>query len=220
MTALEVDKLVTENMGLVNMVVRRYIGHGTEYDDLFQIGAVGLVKAAKNFDASKNLKFSTYAVSKIVGELKTYFRDNGAIKISRSKKEQLLKIKRARAALIDENGAEPAISQIAERTGILPEEIVDCLEIKDVVISLDKESQEGGCLYDALGEDTQERDLMHIMLRQAVDNLDPMERQIIVMRYFLDRTQTAVADALNITQVQVSRMEKNILKKLSKMISQ
>ncbi len=219
MTATEVDKLVTENMGLVNMVVRRYMGHGTEYEDLFQIGAMGLVKAAKNFDASKNLKFSTYAVSKIVGELKTYFRDNGAVKIARSKKEQLFKIKRARTALIEENGREPTVSEIAEKTDILPEDIVECLEIKENVLSLDKESEEGGRLYDAIGEDTQERDLLRIMLHEAMDKLLPIERQIIVMRYFLDRTQTSVADELGITQVQVSRMEKNILKKLSKMIS-
>ena len=219
MTATEVDKLVTENMGLVSMVVRRYMGHGTEYEDLFQIGAVGLVKAAKNFDASKNLKFSTYAVSKIVGELKTYFRDNGAVKIARSKKEQLFKIKRARTALEEAYGREPTISEIAEQTDISIEDIIECLEIKENVLSLDKESEEGGSLYDALGEDNQEYDLMRIMLREAVDKLEPMDRQIIVMRYFLDRTQTSVADALGITQVQVSRMEKNILKKLSKMIS-
>ena len=219
MTATEIDKLVTENMGLVNMVVRRYLGHGTEYEDLLQIGAVGLVKAARNFDETKNLKFSTYAVSKIVGELKTYFRDTGAIKISRTKKEQLYKIKRARAALIEISGEEPAISQIAEYTGISAEDIVECLEIKENVVSLDKETEEGGCLYDAIGEDTQERDLLYIMLRQAVEDLEPMERKIIVMRYFLDRPQASVADALGITQVHVSRMEKNILKKLSKMIS-
>lgn len=219
MTATEVDKLVTENMGLVSMVVRRYIGHGTEYDDLFQIGAVGLVKAAKNFDASKNLKFSTYAVSKIVGELKTYFRDNGAVKIARSKKEQLFKIKRARTVLIELYGREPTVSEIAEKTEILPEEIIECLEIKENVLSLDKESEEGGSLYDALGEDTQENDLLRIMLHEAMDKLSALERQIIIMRYFLDQTQTSIAQKLGITQVQVSRMEKNILKKLSKMIS-
>lgn len=219
MTAVEVDKLVNENMGLVSMVVRRYVGHGTEYDDLFQIGAVGLVKAAKNFDPSKNLKFSTYAVSKIVGELKTYFRDNGAVKISRSKKEQLLKIKKARVVLVDALGREPVVSELAEKTGLLVEDIVECLEINENVLSLDMESEQGGSLYDALGEDTQDNDLLRIMLHQAMDKLTATERKVIVMRYFLDNTQTVIAKQLGITQVQVSRMEKNILKKLSKMIS-
>ncbi len=219
MTATEIDKLVTENMGLVSMVVKRYIGHGTEYDDLFQIGAVGLVKAAKNFDPSKNLRFSTYAVSKIVGELKTYFRDNGVVKIARSRKEQLLKIKKARQALMKEFSREPTVSEISVATKISPEDIVACLEINENILSLDKESEQGGSLYDALGEDTQENDLLRIMLHQAMDKLAPMERKIIVMRYFLDQTQSVIATRLGITQVQVSRMEKNILKKLSKMIS-
>lgn len=219
MTTTEIDKLVTENMGLVSMVVKRYIGHGTEYDDLFQIGAVGLVKAAKNFDPSKNLRFSTYAVSKIVGELKTYFRDSGAVKIARSRKEQLLKIKKARQALMKEFSREPTVSEISAVTNISPEDIAVCLEINENVLSLDMESEQGGSLYDALGEDTQENDLLRIMLHQAMDKLAPVERKIIVMRYFLDNTQSVIAARLGITQVQVSRMEKNILKKLSKMIS-
>ncbi len=219
MTTTEIDKLVTDNLGLVSMVVRRYVGHGTEYDDLFQIGAVGLVKAAKNFDPSKNLKFSTYAVSKIIGELKTYFRDNGAVKIARSRKEQLLKIKKARQSLMKEYAREPTVSEISKVTQISAEDIVECLEINENVLSLDKESEQGGSLYDALGEDTQENDLSRIMLHQAMDKLTVTERQIIVMRYFLDQTQSVIATSLGITQVQVSRMEKNILKKLLKMIS-
>lgn len=219
MISTEADKLVEENMGLVHMVVRRYVGHGTDYEDLFQIGALGLVKAAKNFKPEKNLKFSTYAVSKITGELKTYFRDNGAIKISRSRKEQLLKIKRTRLSLYEKLGREPTIGEISEQTDISPEDIIECLEIKENILSLDKESEEGGSLYDALGEDTGEREMSRIMLHQALEKLEPKERQIIVMRFFLDKTQAQIAAALDTTQVSVSRLEKNILKKLSKMIS-
>lgn len=219
MIASEIDRLVTENMGLVNMVVRRYLGHGTDYEDLFQIGAVGLVKAARNFDPDKNLKFSTYAVSKIAGELKTYFRDNGAIKIARSRKEQLYKIKKAGAALEKRLARQPTVSEIAEEAGIGVEDVVECMEIQETVLSLDKESEEGGKLYDAVGEDRQEQNMLRIMLRQALDKLPPRERQIIVMRYFMDQTQAQIASVLEITQVSVSRMEKNILKKLAKMIS-
>ena len=219
MISTDADKLVEENMGLVHMVVRRYIGHGTDYEDLFQIGAMGLVKAAQNFKPERNLKFSTYAVSKITGELKTYFRDNGAIKIARSRKEQLLKIKRTRLALYEKLGREPTVGEISELTDISPEDIVECLEIKENILSLDKESEEGGSLYDALGEDTGEREMSRIMLHQALEKLEPKERQIIVMRFFLDKTQAQIAAVLGTTQVSVSRLEKNILKKLSKMIS-
>lgn len=215
----QVDRLVEENMGLVAMVVRRYVGRGTDYEDLLQIGAVGLVKAAQKFDVSRNLKFSTYAVSKIIGELKTYFRDNGAVKISRSLKEQSYKVKKARERLVHTLGREPTVSEIADETGFGPEEIVECLEIKENVLSLDKESEEGGSLFDMIGEETEEKDLLRITVHQALDKLEVRERRIIVMRYFLDRTQAEIAESLGISQVSVSRQEKNILKKLAKMIS-
>ena len=219
MTASQVDRLVEENMGLVAMVVRRYVGRGTDYEDLLQIGAVGLVKAAQKFDVSRNLKFSTYAVSKIVGELKTYFRDNGAVKISRSLKEQSYKVKKARERLVHTLQREPTVSEIAQETGFAPEEIVECLEIKENVLSLDKESEEGGSLFDMIGEETEEKDLLRITVHQALDKLEVRERRIIVMRYFLDRTQAEIAESLGISPVSVSRQEKNILKKLAKMIS-
>lgn len=219
MTASRVEKLVEENMGLVAMVARRYMGHGTDYDDLIQIGAVGLVKAAQKFDESKNFKFSTYAVSKITGELKTYFRDNGTIKISRSVKEQLLKIKKARTYLAAMLGREPTVSEIGEETGLAAEDIIECLEINDNVLSLDMENDEGGCLHDILGEDHEDNELLRITLHQALEKLNVRERQVIVMRYFLDQTQGQVAHTLGISQVSVSRLEKNILKKLAKMIS-
>ncbi len=213
------DKLVTDNMGLVNMVVRRFVGQGTDYEDLMQIGSIGLIKAAKRFDESKNLKFSTYAVAKILGELKTYFRDNGSIKISRTQKEKMLKIKKAIAFLEGEGCYVPSISEISKVTGISPEEIVETMEIKENVLSLDMESEQGGTLYEAVGEDRSEQNMMRIMLEQALDKLSVKERQIIVMRYYMDKTQMQVANALSMSQVSVSRMEKNILKKLSKMIS-
>ena len=219
MTISQSDRLVEENMGLVAMVARRYIGRGTEYEDLIQIGSVGLVKAAQKFDASRNLKFSTYAVSKIIGELKTYFRDNGTIKISRALKERSIKVKRVQNDLLSKLGREATVYEIASELKMDAEEVIECLELKDLVLSLDKEAQEGGCLFDLLGEDHQERDLTRITLHQALDQLDDKERAIIVLRYFLDQTQSEVAERLGISQVSVSRLEKNILKKLSKMIS-
>ena len=219
MIASQVDRLVEENMGLVAMVARRYVGRGTDYEDLIQIGAVGLVKAAKRFDESRNLKFSTYAVSKIVGELKTYFRDNGSVKISRSLKERLFKVRKTQEKLLILLGREPSISEIAQELSLSVEEVIECVEIKETTLSLDKESEEGGCLFDLIGEGTEDRNLLRITLHQALEKLDSRERQIIVMRYFLDRTQLEIANLLEITQVSVSRQEKNILKKLAKMIS-
>lgn len=219
MTVSETDKLVQDNMGLVNMVVRRYVGYGTDYDDLFQIGAIGLVKAAQKFDASKNFKFSTYAVSKIVGELKTYFRDSGSIKISRSIKENKLKIQKATDLLTDKLGRAPSIGEISEMCGLDREQIVECLEVQDTVLSLDKEMEQGGELYDVLGENHEEHDLIRITLSEALEKLSAKERKLIVLRYFLDKTQSEVAEILQTSQVSVSRQEKNILKKLNKMIS-
>ena len=219
MTTSKTDKLVTENMGLVNMVVRRYVGYGTDYEDLFQIGAVGLIKAAKNFDESRNLKFSTYAVGKIIGEIKTYFRDNGSVKISRSIKEQKLKINRAREILVHKLGREPTVSEIGEQTGLSPETIAECMEIQENLLSLDKETAENGELYNIVGEDKEMQNLDRIALTQALEQLTVKERKIIVLRYFLDKTQTEIAELLGISQVSVSRQEKNILKKLAKMIS-
>lgn len=216
---MTVEERVNENLGLVNMIVRRYLGRGTDYDDLFQIGAMGLVKAAQNFDESRELKFSTYAVSKIVGELKTYFRDNGSIKVARSVKEQLLKIRKAGEQLESKLDRRPTVGELAEATGLDPEDIVVCMEVNDNVLSLDKESEEGGSLYDAIGNDSEEKDIERIILKSALEHLDPVERQIIVMRYYMDQTQAQIANLLGMSQVSVSRKEKNILKKLAKMIS-
>ncbi len=219
MTVSATDRLVTENMGLVAMVARRFVGRGTDFEDLLQIGSLGLIKAAKNFDATRNLKFSTYAVAKIVGELKTYFRDNGSIKVSRTLKERATKVRQTEERLFHTLGREATVREIADSMQLRPEDVVECLELKDQVISLDRECEAGGSLADLVGEDTQEKDLDHIILHQALERLEGRERQLIVLRYFLDRTQSETAVSLGISQVSVSRLEKNILKKLGKMIS-
>ena len=126
--ATKQDKLVAENMGLINLAAKRYLGFGVDYEDLFQIGSIGLIKAAKAFDESKNLKFSTYAVAKITGEIKTYLRDNGEIKIPRSVKEQKFKIEKVRSELLNSLGREPKISEIAQKSGIAAEDIIYALD--------------------------------------------------------------------------------------------
>lgn len=215
---LDEEKLVTQNIGLINMAVKRYIGFGVDYDDLFQIGAVGLVKAAKAFDASKNLQFSTYAVAKIIGEIKTYLRDNGEIKVSRSVKEQKFKIEKAHSILLNELGREPHISEISEYTGISTEDIVYALDATQSTVSLDVPPDEGGVTV-ATGCQ-EEKMLDKIMISQLLYTLEPDERQLIVLRYFSDKTQAEISSVLGISQVQVSRTEKRILEKLRAKIEQ
>ncbi len=211
-SVLDEEKLVTDNLGLINMAVKRYIGFGVDYEDLFQIGAVGLVKAAKAFDQSKNLKFSTYAVAKIIGEIKTYLRDNGEIKVPRSVKEQKFKIEKAHSQLLKELGREPKISEISQYTGIAPEDIIYALDATRATVSLDLPPDEGGVTVcaDAKEDETLDK----IMVSQLLSSLPPDERRLIVLRFFADKTQAEISKALGISQVQVSRMEKKILEKL------
>jgi len=213
-SVIDEEKLVTDDMGLISMAVKRYIGFGVDYEDLFQIGAVGLVKAAKAFDRSKNLKFSTYAVAKIIGEIKTYLRDNGEIKIPRSVKEQKFKIEKAHSQLLKELGREPKISEISQYTGIPPEDIIYALDATQATVSLDLPPDEGGITVcsDAKEDETLDK----IMVSQMLSSLPPDERRLIVLRFFADKTQAEISRALGISQVQVSRMEKRILEKLRK----
>lgn len=213
---LDEEKLVTQNMGLINMAVKRYLGFGVDYEDLFQIGAVGLVKAAKAFDKGKNLRFSTYAVAKIVGEIKTYLRDNGEIKVPRSVKEKKFKIEKAHGILLKEFGREPHISEISEYTGISVEDIIYALDATQNTVSLDIPPDEGGVTVSAGSQE--DKMLDKIMITQLLHTLDPDERKLIVLRYFSDKTQAEISKILGISQVQVSRMEKRTLEKLREKI--
>ena len=211
-SAVDEEKLVTENMGLISMAVKRYTGFGVDYEDLFQIGAIGLVKAAKAFDRGKNLKFSTYAVAKIIGEIKTYLRDNGEIKVSRSVKEQKFKIERTRSELITELGREPRISEISLRCGIAAEDIIYALDATQASASLDATVEEGGVIA---GIDSgEEQSLNRVMIAQLLDTLESEERKLILLRFFADRTQAEISKELGLSQVAVSRLEKKVLKKL------
>lgn len=213
--ATDEQTLVTQNMGLINMAVKKYTGFGVDYDDLFQIGAIGLVKAAKAFDTSKNLQFSTYAVTKIVGEIKTYLRDNGEIKVPRNIKEQKFKINKANSVLLKELGREPKISEISQYTGISSEDIIYALDATQSTVSLDIPVEEGGV---TVGSSSQEDAAIdRIMISQLLSALDVTERKLITLRYFADKTQTQISKELGLTQVQVSRLEKKILSKLKEM---
>jgi len=217
--------LVQENMGLVWSIVRRFGNRGYDMEDLFQIGSIGLLKSIEKFDLSFNVKFSTYAVPMIVGEIKRFLRDDGMIKVSRSLKETAYRVRMLKEELIRELNREPTINEIAAGLDIGVEEIVEALESNAEIESLNAVIYQGDgkpiTLSDKLVQSpTQQTDLVDkIVIAEVMKYLLPVERQIIVLRYFEDRTQTEIATLLDISQVQVSRIEKRILKKMRTMLT-
>ncbi len=213
-------QLVEENVGLIWCVVKRFYGRGTEAEDLFQIGSIGLLKAIDKFDLSYDVKFSTYAVPMISGEIKRFLRDDGIIKVSRSLKELSYKIFQARESLTAKMGREPLLEEISQELGVDKEEIVQAMEAGNEVESLYRpiHQKEGSeiPLMDKLEENErrEEKVLDHMLLAQLLESLDKEERQLIYLRYFAERTQSDVGKELGISQVQVSRMEKRIIENL------
>ena len=216
------EQLVEENVGLIWCVVKRFYGRGLENEDLFQIGSIGLLKAIDKFDLSYDVKFSTYAVPMISGEIKRFLRDDGMIKVSRTLKELYYKIFQTREKLLDLLGREPTIEELAEKMQIDKEEIVEALEAGSEVESIYKpiHQKEGNeiRLMDKLEEKEhrEEKILDHMLLQQLLGTLEKEERTLIYMRYFQDKTQSQVGKELGISQVQVSRMEKKIMENLRK----
>ena len=216
------EQLVEENVWLIWCVVKRFYGRGLENEDLFQIGSIGLLKAIDKFDLSYDVKFSTYAVPMISGEIKRFLRDDGMIKVSRTLKELSYKIFQTREKLLDLLGREPTIEELAEKMQIDKEEIVEALEAGSEVESIYKpiHQKEGNeiRLMDKLEEKEhrEEKILDHMLLQQLLGTLEKEERTLIYMRYFQDKTQSQVGKELGISQVQVSRMEKKIMENLRK----
>lgn len=217
------EQLVEENVGLIWCVVKRFYGRGIDAEDLFQIGSIGLLKAIDKFDLSYDVKFSTYAVPMISGEIKRFLRDDGMIKVSRSLKELSYKAFQTRELLTGRLGREPTLEELSEEMRVDKEEIVQAMEAGGEVESLYKpiHQKEGNeiRLMDKLEEKEQpeEKILNHMLLKQLLDTLDKEERQLIYLRYFADQTQSAVGKTMGISQVQVSRMEKRIMENLRKL---
>ncbi len=211
------DAMIQNNMGLIWSIVRRFANRGYDLEDLFQVGSIGLMKAIDNFDISFDVKFSTYAVPMITGEIKRFLRDDGMIKVSRSLKENGAKTKLAREKLQTSLGREPNLQELSQETGIPKEEIVMALEANGEVESIYKtytpSDGKESCLADRLPQEKDGHEVLlnHILLEQLLSELGDTERHLIVLRYFRDKTQTQVAEELGISQVQVSRLEKKIL---------
>ena len=219
------ETLVEENMGLVYTIVRRFAGRGHEMEDLIQIGSIGLIKAIDKFNSAFDVKFSTYAVPMIAGEIKRFLRDDGMIKVSRSLKETAGKAYMVKEALEKKYGREPSLEEISEEIGASREDIVLAMESAAEVESLHKTIYQGDgnaiSLMDKLEEqgNPNEELLNHMVLNDVIQTLHEEERMLIRLRYFEDKTQMEVARALGMSQVQVSRYEKKILKKLRGRIS-
>ena len=207
------EALVEENSGLIWSVARRFLGRGTEADDLYQLGCLGFLKAVEGFDLSYGTQFSTYAVPKIAGEIRRFLRDDGAVKVSRSLKEQAATIKATRSRLTGALGREPTIQEISRQTGLTPEEIALAETATAATESIYRQTGEEGFSLENVLTDTEseERMVEKIALRQAVRALPERERQIIALRYFHGLTQQRTAGILGISQVQVSRVERKAL---------
>ncbi len=218
------NEMVRENIGLVWSIVKRFKGRDVETDDLFQIGCIGLIKAIKKFDQGFEVRFSTYAVPMIMGEIKRFLRDDGAVKVSRALKELGQKARILQEAIEKESGQVPAVNELAEKLNVEPEELVQALEAGYQPESLYRTigDNESNPIYliDRLKSDEELKEsviLERLALSNALQHLDSRSREIIFLRYFKEETQQSVADKMGISQVQVSRLEKRIMEELRNM---
>lgn len=216
------EKLVKNNIGLVSTIVKKFLNRGYEYEDLFQIGCIGLIKAIRNFNPDFKVRFSTYAVPMIIGEIKRFLRDDGIIKVSRNLKETAKKIKITKEKLLNELGREATIQEIAKELCITYEDVILGLEsLYNPEYLYDTIHQDDGSpvlLIDKIGEDKDygAEVIDKVALKDVINTLDPRGRQVIMLRYFKDMTQSEISKVLKISQVQVSRIEKRVLEQLRK----
>lgn len=218
MVTLTREEKIEKNIGLVHSIAARFKGRGVDYEDLFQNGCVGLIKAVDNFDESKGFAFSTYAVPVIMGEIKRIFRDGGAIKVSRSLKEKAIKAQSVRDKFIKSNLREPTVGELAQLLDVSAEETAEILNVITPMVSLDSFGEDGESTID-IPIDESDQLFDRISVSQLLSHLSPEEQVLIDCRYYKGFTQSATAERLGISQVQVSRREKAILKKLRQLMT-
>ena len=217
------EQLIMLHSGLIWNVVRRFMGRGYETEDLYQIGAIGLIRAIDKFDFSYDVKFSTYAVPLISGEIKRFLRDDGMIKVSRTLKENQWKIQKTMENLQKESGREATVEELAMILEMEPEEIVFCMESVVEVESMEQNIYTGEgrdiSLQDRLSTEKNEQEMLmdHLFLEQLLNSLEERDRKLIILRYYENKTQTQVSEILGISQVQVSRIEKKILRQMKEL---
>ncbi len=212
------EAIFKENAPLIKSIIRRFIGKGVEYDDLFQIASIGFLKAINNFDPEFGVKFSTYTVPMVIGEIKRYMRDNGAIKVSRALKILANKINRYVSECQNKHNVSPSVENIAEKFSVSPDDVVLAIDSSRMPLSIyDKfsEDEDGQELIEKIPyNDSEEIMINKIQLSNIIEGLSERERKIIVLRYFRDKTQSEIAEQLGVSQVQVSRLENKIIDKI------
>lgn len=213
------EQVIENNLGLVHSCAHRFKGRGIEYDDLFQAGCMGLIKATDAFDTQRGVKFSTYAVPVILGEMKRLFRDGGSVKVGRTLKELSLKCVRTREQMAVKLGREPTVSELAQQLQVDVAAVVEAVGAAQPPVSLTENEEEGGGQFDIPVASHEENVSDLLSLREVITTLDARDRKLIVMRYFGGKTQTEVAKVLGMTQVQVSRREKKILGSLRQQLT-
>lgn len=219
------EQLINENVGLVWSMVRRFTGRGCEAEDLFQIGIIGLMKAIDKFDVSFDVKFSTYAVPMISGEIKRFLRDDGMIKVSRTLKENNIKLRASGERLAAKLGRDATLEEIAKDTGIGMEDLVlameACTEVESLSKPVNRADGSESTLAERLAgeEDGTERIVNHLVTKQLLEGLEEDERRLIFLRYFENKTQTEIAGVFGVSQVQISRMEKKILQRMRSLLA-
>ena len=215
------ERLLQENVGLIWSVVRRFYGRGAEPDDLYQLGCLGFLKAIEGYDPAFGTQFSTYAVPKIAGEIRRFLRDDGAIKVSRTIKEQAVMLRSLRSRLTLELGREPHLSEVAEASGLTVQEIAVIDTAMLPADSLQRPAGEDGCSLEQLlpGERIEEKIIESVSLNDAISHLEPRQQTVIRMRYFRGMTQEKTAGVLGVSQVQVSRIEKKAVAMLRELMA-
>lgn len=208
------DNIVEKNIGLVHACAKRFLNRGIEYDDIFQCGCIGLMKASNMFDKNRGVQFSTYAVPVILGEIKQLFRENGSIKVSRILKDLSMKINKECERFIAAHGKSPSINELSDILGVDPEMVFDAMESSKIPISLSVSDKEEGDEIDIPVYFDEEKISLKISLMEALDSLNKSDKCLIILRFFQGKTQTDTANILGVTQVWVSRREKIILKEL------
>ena len=217
---MDAEERVRTNLALVHSCAQRFRGRGVEYDDLFQAGCLGLLKAAEGFDEDRGVRFSTYAVFLILGEMRLLFRKGGTVNLSRALRELSARASRERDAFFQREGRSPTVGELAERLGVEPEQAAQALAASQPILSLTESEEDGGGQADVAVESGEEASIERLSLRQAVGELEPRDRKIVYLRYCKSSTQTETARCLGMTQVQVSRREKVILQQLRQKLAE
>jgi len=212
------EKLISMNAPLIKSIVKRYLNKGVEYDDLYQLGAMGFVKAIINYDATFNVKFTTYAVPMIAGEIKRFLRDDGSIKVSRSLKHAAIRIKNYINEYVRTHGSNPSLENISTALNIELDDVILAMNANSSPLSLNEQAGEGSdnlTLMDKITDSFSQENLIDkLALREAISSLSSREKQVILLRYYFDKTQTEIAKELGVSQVQISRIENKVIEKM------